>query len=108
MRASPCLPALGNAGIQARLAMGCAPDDPLLHVSFTTLANTAGARQPGPAIATAGLAILDALGQVGLARTWHAVPLPSPPPTARPLSRGPSRWTAGTRATWPASCIPPA
>ena len=42
------LPALGNAGIQARLAMGWAPDDPLLHVSFTALANTAGARQLGP------------------------------------------------------------
>ena len=65
------LPALGNAGIQARLAMGWAPDDPLLHVSFTALANTAGARQLDPAIATAGRpAILDALGQVGLARTW--------------------------------------
>src|SRR5208337_2038218 len=39
--------------------------------SFTALANTAGARQLDPAIATAGRpAILDALGQVGLARTW--------------------------------------
>jgi hypothetical protein len=65
------LPALGNAGIQARLAMGWAPDDPLLHVSFTALANTAGAAQLDPAIAGAGRpAILDVLGQVGLARTW--------------------------------------
>ena len=69
--ASPCLRHLGNAGTQARLAMGWAPEDPLLHVSFAALANAAGARRLDPAIMTTGRpVILDVLGQVGLAKPW--------------------------------------
>ncbi len=65
------LPALGNAGTQARLAMGWAPGDPLLHVSFAALANAAGARRLDPAIMTTGRpVILDVLGRVGLAKPW--------------------------------------
>ena len=41
---------MGNAHIQARLAKGWAPDDPLLHVSFAALASAAGAKQLGPGI----------------------------------------------------------
>ncbi len=65
------LPAIGNAHIQARLARGWAPDDPLLHVSFAALANTAGARQLDPGILAEGRpAILDALRQAGVAKPW--------------------------------------
>src|SRR5260370_17850663 len=79
------LPALGNAGTQARLAMGWAPDDPLLHVSFAALANAAGARRLDPPIMTTSRpVILDVLGQVGLATPWArepaAAPLPPGPP----------------------------
>ena len=65
------LQAMGNPGIQGRLAKGWAPGDPLLPVSFAALANTAGARQLNPGIIAEGRqAILDALRQVGLARPW--------------------------------------
>jgi hypothetical protein len=62
---------LGNAHIQARLTKGWAPGDPLLPVSFTALANAAGARRLGPGIAAEGRpAVLAALDRVGAARPW--------------------------------------
>jgi integrase len=62
---------LGNAHIRARLTSGWAPDDPLLPVSFTALATTAGARRLGPGIAAEGRpAVLAALDRVGTARPW--------------------------------------
>jgi len=62
---------LGNAHIRARLTSGWAPDDPLLPVSFTALANTAGARRLGPGVAAEGRpAVLAVLDRVGTARPW--------------------------------------
>jgi integrase len=65
------LHSLGNAHIQARLTKGWAPGDPLLPVSFTALANAAGARRPGPGVvADARPAVLAALDRVGAAKPW--------------------------------------
>ena len=103
------LPALGNAGIQARLAMGWSPDDPLLHVSFTALANTAGARQLHPAVSTAGRPP-PRRPRPGRPRQAVGTRCPcrhrrrrlGPCPVDRPAGR------QGQRATWSASCTPPA
>jgi len=65
------LHSLGNAHIQARLTKGWAPGDPLLPVSFTALANAAGARRPGPGVIAGGRpAVLAALDRVGAAKPW--------------------------------------
>ena len=78
------LQALGNADIQARLAKGWAPDDPLLPVSFAALANTAGARRLDPGIATeAGPPSSTHSARSASPGRGHATPPASPPPTAR-------------------------
>src|SRR5260370_386598 len=75
------LPALGNAGTQARLAMGWPPDDPLLHVSSAALPTAPGASRLAPPSMTTAQPV-----------SLHA-PAPSPPPnTARPRpAASPSR-----------------
>ena len=102
---------LGNAGIQARLARGWAPGDPLLPVSFAALANAAGARRLRPrhhATRPARPSSTRSARSASPSR-GHATPPASPPPTARPRSRGPSRWTCmEARRPGAASCTPPA
>jgi len=102
------LPALGNAGIQARLAMGRPTTRCCTSVSPPWRTPPVPGSPAPPSRPRAGPPSSTPLARSASPGRGHAVPLPSPLPTARPLSRGPSRWTAGTRATWPASCTPPA